>query len=684
MTTLDPPAARRTNGLVALFTATIFLSAALLFFVQPLFARLVLPELGGAPAVWTTAMLFFQSVLLGGYLYAHLTTRLLPLRAQLLVHLTIWGLALFFLPLGVPDGWALDPTTPVAGQTLVLFAAGVGVPFALLSANAPLIQSWYAASAGPSADDPYFLYGASNLGSFAALLAFPLLAEPFFGAAGIGKGFAAGFVVLGAGLLATGLAAHAPNRSRISTPPIAIKAKSLVTWAVLAFVPSSLMLAVTTKISTDIGPLPLVWVIPLALYLLTFTLTFSARALVPERALWFAAIGSTFLAAASFLGLFGATLAPATAALLVATYFVIGLWSHRRLYTLRPAAENLTVFYITMSIGGAAGGLFNAILAPSLFDDLYEGAVTLTVVLVLLLPGQRALSRQTLLRAGLVVAVALGAVFATRPDDQIFRDRSFFGTHKVIEQNGLRLYTNGTTVHGAQRLSQIDRGRPEPVFYYHKNGTMGRTVAGADATARIGIIGQGVGSLACFSRPGQSWSFYEIDPMVDYVARGSGYFNFMEACAGQTPTYLGDARIVLDSQPDKRFDILVVDAFSSSAVPVHLMTAEAVALYMDRLAPDGLLLMHISNRYYDLSRPLGRIAAAAGLYAASRYDPGDYASDPGYSGSFVAAIASSEAAFRKLDGQPGWRPLVSDGGPIWTDDFANPLSMLKLGGGIGG
>lgn len=676
MTILDQPT-RAVPALIPLFSVTIFLSAALLFFVQPLFARIVLPEIGGAPAVWTTAMLFFQSVLLGGYVYAHLSTKYLPVRAQLGLHLVIWAGALAFLPLGIPEGWTLDLTAPVAGQTLLLFAAGVGVPFALLSANAPLIQSWYAASEGPSADDPYFLYGASNLGSFVALLAFPLLAEPFFGAASIGFAFAAGFIVLGAGLLATGLMA---KRGRTSARAVQartpITASALVFWAALAFVPSSLMLSVTTKISTDIGALPVIWVLPLALFLLTFTLTFTRAPILGEPILKRVAVAGAGLSFAVFVGLFGNHLSLLTALLLVAAFFGVTLWCHARLYAARPTAEHLTTFYITMSVGGALGGLFNAIIAPSLFADLYEGPATLIALAILLLAAADGTARQMAMRASLISLVGVAAIVALTPSDQIFRDRSFFGTHKVIEQNGLRLYTNGTTVHGAQRIASMT-DTPEPLAYYHRNGPMGRVLAQAAPDARIGIVGQGVGSLACYAKPQQAWTFYEIDPMVDHVARNSGHFGFMEACAGDAPTLLGDARIVLQGQGDVRFDVLVIDAFSSTAVPVHLMTTEAVRLYMDRLAPGGVVLFHISNRYYDLPRPLGRIAEAEGIVALLRNDPGNLAKDPGHSGSRVAALARTPADLDAAGIGAGWQPLASDGGTVWTDDFANPLSILN-------
>lgn len=668
---------RRLSGLVVLFTATIFLSASLLFFVQPLFARLVLPVIGGAPAVWTTAMLFFQTVLLGGYVYAHLTTRYLPRRAQLGLHLAVWAAALVFLPLAIPEGWSLEPGAPVAFQTLTLFALGVGVPFALLSANAPLLQSWYAGSGGPSADDPYFLYGASNLGSFAALLAFPLVAEPLFGATAIGQGFAAGFVLLGAGLLASGLAAGGGAPARVAAVPTGIAARDLGLWALLAFVPSSLMLAVTTKVSTDVGAMPLVWVIPLALYLLTFTLTFTRRPLVPTRWLALAAALGALYGFAAFLGAFGNHLGLGTAGLLVLAFVAVSLWAHRALYEARPVAAGLTVFYITMSVGGALGGVFNAIVAPSFFDDLHEGPATLALALVLLVTVGRRLDGQAALRGGVVLAVAVASVVLTRPADQLFRDRSFFGTHKVIEQGGLRLYTNGTTVHGAQRLSDLGAARPDPLFYYHREGPMAQAIAAAAPDATIGIVGLGVGSLACYARPGQDWHFYEIDPMVDRVARDPALFGFMSACAGAAPTHLGDARVVLRDQTRHLYDVLVIDAFSSDAVPVHLMTREAVALYMERLAPDGLLLFHISNRYYDLSRPLGRVAADLGLAARLRHHTGDLGNDAGHSGSIVAALARGEEGLAPVAADPSWGPLANDGGRVWTDDFANVLSVLK-------
>jgi len=496
------------------------------------------------------------------------------------------------------------------------------------------------------------------------------VAAPLFGAGAIGWGFAAGFVLLGAGLLASGLAAGpgAPARVAHAAAGIrAIRARDLALWGVLAFVPSSLMLAVTTKVSTDIGALPLVWVIPLALYLLTFTLTFTRTPILPARALTMAGLLGALYAFAAFLGAFGNHLGLVTAALLVLAFLAVALWAHRALYERRPAASGLTLFYITMSVGGAAGGLFNAIVAPSVFDDLHDGPATLAVALVLMLLLGRALDARAGLRAGVVLAAIAAAAIVTRPDDQHFRDRSFFGTHKVVEQSGLRLYTNGTTVHGAQRLSDLGSPRPEPLFYYNREGPMAGAIAAAAPDATIGIVGLGVGSLACYGRPGQDWHFYEIDPMVDRVARDPALFGFMAACAPDAPTHLGDARIVLRDRTKHAYDILVIDAFSSDAVPVHLMTREALELYVDRLAPEGLLLFHISNRYYDLSRPIGRIAADLGLAARVRHHEGDFAADAGHS-----ARSSRPSRRRKQASPPSratapggpWRPMAGRSGPM--------------------
>ncbi|WP_108483363.1 fused MFS/spermidine synthase [Oceaniglobus ichthyenteri] len=728
MHTTDTPARTHRISLTpVLFTTTIFLSASLLFFVQPLFAKIVLPQIGGAPAVWTTAMLFFQSVLIGGYLYAHLLTRYVPVRAQMACHITIWALALLFLPLSVPDGWSYDASGSATWQTLLLFAAGVGVPFAVLSANAPLIQRWYGTSGGPSADDPYFLYGASNLGSLIALLAFPLVAEPWLGADRIGTGWMYGFMALGGFLMLSGLCARGSVTCAPKRAALPLTLRQIGIWLVLAFVPSSLMLAATTKIATDIGSIPMVWVVPLALYLLSFVFTFTQRPVFGAGVL---RIG--YLAALAVLGLiftkvFGAHLSWFGVGALIASFFAVALFCHGRLYDTRPEAAHLTVFYLIMSVGGALGGLFNSIIAPALFDGLYEGGVTTLIAALLVLSGRMKLSPQvagmgvlvglgavlpiivavesfgvkdaTMLSLGLValigcvalllrktlLAAAIAAATLTLvgatfiPDTTHFRDRSFFGTHQVSDEGALRLYSNGTTVHGAQRLADFDGQRPEPLYYYHKNGPMAQVMTSdiGQAATSVGIVGLGVGSLACYALPHQEWQFYEIDRVVDRVARNPDYFTFMSHCAANAPTHLGDARVVLAQQKDARYDILVIDAYSSDSVPVHLTTHEAMELYLSRLNPGGVLVYHISNRYYAIHRPLARSAAALGLAARIQHYPGKSAQDPADSPSRVVMFARHDADLGQMAGDGRWAPLTSDGERVWTDNYANLLSILE-------
>ncbi|QFS83692.1 hypothetical protein FIU97_13010 [Roseivivax sp. THAF40] len=722
------PARKLRASPVLVFTGTIFLSAALLFFVQPLYAKLVLPVLGGAPAVWTTAMLFFQTVLIAGYLYAHLMIRYVPPRIQLIVHMSLWAIALFFLPLALPADWRPDPDANTALQTLGVFAVGVGVPFAVLSANAPLLQAWYARSGGPSAEDPYFLYGASNLGSLIALLAFPLVAEPLFGAKAIGQGFAIGFVVLGAGLMLSGtlgLGTPATLRkdSDAATP---ITLRQIAFWLVLAFVPSSMMLAVTSKISTDVGSLPLIWVVPLALFLLTFVLAFRDSALNAARLKWVGLASVAWLGFV-FSGSAGSHLSLPEAVCLVLAFFGLALYAHRRLYEARPAGSQLTAFYLVMSVGGAFGGLFNSIIAPALFDTLVEGGVTTLVGAALLLSarflptpkqaiagvlyagfaglvlwslprlaGIDDTSTLTVVMLGLAagsliclrgkipaIAIAILLIVVTGktflPGEHLFQDRSFFGVHRVTDAGETRKYVNGTTIHGTQFVADLDAAQPRPLAYYHENGPLAAIFLDGpvSATDRIGIVGLGVGALACYAEGGQDWHYYEIDPVVDQVARNHDLFTFVSSCTPSAPTYLGDARRVLTDQDKMGFDVLVIDAYSSDAVPVHLTTVEAMELYMSHLSPDGVLVFHISNRYFDIDLPLVESAARLGLTAAimdhrSSGAPGDTATE-------AVFIARKAEDFGALTASEIWEPLEAGKGPFWTDDYANPLSILRWG-----
>lgn len=731
-TTLEtavPPA--RSALLPVLFTATIFTSALLLFFVQPLFTRMILPQIGGAPAVWTTAMLFFQTVLIGGYVYAHLLTHYLPAKAQVGVHVAVVALACLSLPLAVPDGWTYDATQPVVLQTLWLYALGVGLPFAALSANAPLIQAWYRQSGAPGAADPYFLYAASNLGSLIALLAFPLVAEPLFGITAVSAAWSVGFVVLGTLLLASGLTI---GRPRVASPvaeaaPVPFPALGrLAWWAALAFLPSSLMLGVTTRISTDLGSFPLVWVGPLALYLLTFVLVFSASSPLTSARLWL--ILPPALAYLVFSSL-SVSLSFAHLAPQILAFFIVGLLAHRLLFEARPDAQHLTIFYVTMSVGGALGGLFNSIIAPLAFDRLTEFPVTVACLGLLLITGnpRRRLTGDLvlgvaiaalallamvlptyllatlveptrLMRAAIASGIVLVALYLLRQRglagalmlvlvvgvwDQISRpttvlmDRSFFGLHIVRDDGGLRLYTNGTTMHGAERLSE--RGTdPTPLLYYHPKGLLAEVITQdrGPVDRKVGIVGLGVGAMACYARPGEDWHFYEIDQKVVDIALDPNLFSFMPRCGADAPIHLGDARIVLQGQADTVYDVLVIDAYSSDSVPVHLTTVEAVKLYLDRLSDDGILVFHITNRYYDLRPALAAIAKVLGveLRTKERTEAEVDRSD-GDVRSTVAVIARSVEALGALANDPSWTKVDPSDHEPWTDDHANVLSALR-------
>lgn len=712
-----------------LFTATIFTSALLLFFVQPLFTRMVLPQIGGASAVWTTAMLFFQTVLIGGYLYAHLMTRYIPTLAQVGVHIALLLLALMFLPLAVPQGWHYDPARPVVIQTLWLYMLGVGLPFAVLSANAPLIQSWYRKSGGPSADDPYFLYAASNLGSLFALLAFPLVAEPLFGVTAISGGWSISFMVLGPLLLLSGLAARKGAETEGKTPEAtAARAapglRTLGYWAFLAFLPSSLMLCVTSKISTDLGSFPLVWVIPLALYLLTFVLVFSTRS--PLSADRLRRVLPLAMAVLVFFSL-RPTATLAWIALFLLAFFVVSLLAHRMLFEARPDARQLTVFYLTMSVGGALGGLFNSIFAPLFFDRLLEYPITVALIALLMIrrpspnaPREVAIGLalamvalcpmlldimalhrlgpvvKTMLAVAVLMAIYAGfrkkplvpatatvtmvtiwALFGTA--NILMIDRSFFGVHLISVRGDIREYKNGTTVHGAQLISESG-DRPTPLTYYHPEGPMAQIVNDTRKTpARtIGIIGLGTGALSCYSTPGQDWHYYEIDPMVVDIATNPQYFSFMSTCAPDAKIHVGDARIVLQEQTDLKYDILVIDAYSSDAIPVHLATAEAIQLYLDRLNKGGILVFHVSNRFYDLSQPLAVAAKELGLVARYRYQKTAELQDAiGAYPSKVVTLARTTEDLGISATDSLWGPLPEPSIKLWTDDYANLLAALK-------
>ncbi|WP_235216107.1 fused MFS/spermidine synthase [Ruegeria halocynthiae] len=563
-----------------------------------------------------------------------------------------------------------------------------------------------------------------------ALLAFPLVADPLLGATETSNLWFMGFVVFGGLLVTSGLIALRGAHG-VATPVTteftsdSPRLKQIAIWVAIAFVPSSSMLSFTTKVSTDLGSIPLIWVVPLATYILSFVFAFAKWKNLSAKGLRIPFL----LALAAGVVLLSNIIHQHTAPIIILIYvpvlFVIALYAHRLLYEMRPPAGQLTVFYIALSVGGALGGLFNSIVAPVAFSHEIEAQLTLILAGGLLLLGKSSITPRNIaiglvtsfplllvfgmigsinplgtgaLRASVAIAMLVSVLILFRHNpvrvaililvlmlpalapkkNAIFQDRSFFGNHSVYSTAGFRIYQNGTTLHGWQREEDFGK-RPTPLSYYHPNGPMAQVITSdfGRQSESIGIVGLGTGALSCYKLPFQEWAFFEIDAMVDRVARDPSKFTYISECAPESKTYLGDARIVL-AQNTFEFDILVLDAYSSDAIPQHLITTEAVRMYTERLAPDGVLVFHISNRYYDLIGPLARIADELGLHAASQNDKLDAnIFKTGASSSIVAIISPERARIDSFVQNGKWQAVVSDGAEPWTDDKANLLSALK-------
>ncbi len=788
-----PGATSAAFALPALFTAVIFLNASLLFIVQPLFSKLALPLLGGAPAVWNTSMLVFQSLLLGGYLYAHLTSRWLRPRPQLALHATLLALSLLALPIGIRAGWASPAEGAPVPWLVMLILLGLGAPFLLLSTGAPLLQQWFARTDHPDAADPYFLYAASNAGSLLALLSYPFLVEPLIGLkvqryawsaayafttllivvcgavalrwaarrptihgeqsvtisgpvegqheapvrnaeGGVARGRVSG-ALNGAASSATDRASELSAAAGVDAGAQAVRWRSRLWWVLLSFAPSSLLLGVTTYLSTDVAVVPLLWVVPLALYLLTFIIAFARRRLIAhELALRLQPMLLLPLVAIIFAGRAGDVRVMAPMHLLL--FFVTALVCHGELARLRPGAAHLTDFYLWLSVGGVLGGVFNVLIAPMLFDRVLEYQIILALACAVRpwpstagVRGRRQLLGDLLfpLALGVLVVAALrypgdwhpllamyavpaigatGAVvcalFVRRPlrlglgvlallvagwvggatgKRPMVTVRSFFGAYSVQDLgNGYHSLKHGSTLHGAQNL-RPEHAR-EPLTYFGLRGPLGDIVGAARLAGRplaIGVVGLGTGSVACFARPGDHFTFYEIDPLVATLARDKRLFTYLENCTPDVPIIIGDARLSLERDSAVRYDVLILDAFSSDAIPVHLLTREAMKLYLSRLTPSGVLAIHISNRYLNLRPAVANLAADAGVPALLGEDrrlPRQQLLRM-YSASVWIAVTHDSALRESLDIRDRWEPLLAPAGErVWTDDYSNVLGAL--------
>jgi spermidine synthase len=731
--------------MVLLFAFTLFLSSSLLFVVQPMVAKMMLPLLGGTPAVWNTCMVFFQATLLAGYLYAHASTRWLRFQHQALLHIVMLVASFLVLPIVVARHNAEPPPTdmPILWLLRVLVMT-VGVPFFLVSASGPLLQRWFTRTDHPLARDPYFLSVAGNIGSIAALLAYPALLEPTLRLAEQSSVWTVGYVGL---VLLTGLCfffvyrqsrviAHSATSNDVETAAATLQPptwRQRGHWIVLAFVPSSLLLGVTTFLTTDVAAVPLLWIVPLVVYLLSFVLVFSRRTILPHllvsRALPLWVLPLAWLIVFN-AGLPVVVLGP----IHLLAFFLAAMVCHGQLARRRPEGRYLTEFYLSMSLGGVLGGLFNALVAPLVFRSVLEyplalvlacalypgrlnvetpharrldlalpaivGAMTLavmyfagaadakvsaTLVLALMIPSVLCFSfsaRPVRFALGVGALMLAGGGYVAAQEQITHRGRSFFGVHRVFDvpERHQRYLVHGGIVHGVQHLEPAKRR--EPSAYYHKAGPIGQVFAELrhPAPNRVAVIGLGIGGLAAYSERGERWTFFEIDPAIAELARDTRQFTFLADSPADLRIVLGDARIALTKEPDRAYDMLILDAFSSDAIPVHLLTREALQLYLRTLDESGLLAFHISNRYLQLAPLVAELARDAGLTCLVRYDKqmGPDAIAQGRVPSQWAVLARSPETLRPLIQDARWKSVDPGAGAVaWTDDFSNPLSVMR-------
>jgi hypothetical protein len=748
MTISDRPASETPRSVVSsrnlvltVFTAAIFVSAALLFAVEPMFTKMVLPELGGSASVWTMATVFFQTMLLAGYIYAHLLTRFVEARLSVAVHLGIMVAACAVLPLHISTGWGRPPPEGEAQWLMGLFAISIGLPFFVLSANGPLLQAWFLRTDHPLAKDPYFLYVASNIGSFLALLSYPFVIEPFIGLGKQAWLWTIGFYGL---ILLIGGCAISSVRPRDQSSPAAARHEAPAaepTWPQiascigLAAVPSGLLLAVTAYIATDVASVPLLWVLPLAIYLLTLVIAFQTRPFIPH---WL--VVEIFPISICILIVF-VTVSPlewlvSSLTVHAGAFFVTALLCHGELARRRPAPRYLTNFYIWMSTGGVIGGVLTGLVAPHVFSWVAEYPILIVLAILCLpwpsQPTSRAL--QYSLLAGLAVSVlalfalkAFGVKFSTVSiyvlngallgatvylwrmplsfagvvafilftnvycfdyGKDSFLVRNFFGVLNAAETGDgrFRVLWHGTIGQGSQRIRDDHgvavTGRPEMIAEFFDGAGIAQTV---DAVhARVGgpinyaVIGLGTGALTCRALPGDTVTYYEIDPDVIRIARNPQLFNYISECGPDTKIVQGDARLTLSDAPKQSYDLIFVDAFLGAAIPIHLLTREAMAMYFSKLNPHGIVAIHVSNRNLELASVVAGVAEANGAIA--RYYRGGDVQQNIHENKWVplvVAVARTEEDFGVLAQSKYW-PIVhrnpKEG--AWADDYSNIIGAV--------
>jgi hypothetical protein len=733
-----------------LFSGTLFVSAALMFIVQPMFGKTLLPMLGGSPAVWNTCMVFYQTILFLGYLYAHTLSTYVGQPRQIQIHAAVIFLSFLALPIALPELQPPTETNPTFWLMWVLLLS-IGLPFFVVSTTSTLLQKWFANIGHQTSHDPYYLYAASNSGSLLALLSYPFLIEPTLGLATQKMVWSGGYVLLCVLVLSCGVllwrSPSAEKREQDNLPKT-IKKISLriqLHWGFLAFVPSSLLLGLTNFISTDIASVPLLWIIPLTLFLLSFVWVFSTwGARIHPFMVNFQPIVLLPFIAYSFIN---PALLPYWLDLVLhlVAFFLAIMVCHGELAKSRPNTEHLTTFYLIMAFAGMLGGMFNTFIAPFVFDSVYEYPIMIVAALLLRpnLWGEsslKILNLKTLISQSLfpVVLFILGLSFYYTVDDfpryldsvggalilgagltyayrkqaltlalltgtllffslglhsslshTLYQKRSFFGVFSVREallrdENGrsekYHALFHGTTKHGAERLA--DSLKTTPLTYYSRQGPIGQLFKEFDADNDqwvVGSVGLGAGALACYAKPNQHWTFYEIDPLVVKIARNTDYFHYLALCAKNSKMQMGDARLSLKKEPKQKFDLLILDAFSSDSVPIHLLTQEAMKLYFDRLKPTGILAFHITNRHLDIKKVMANhvqtLNLSARIQAFKPINPAPLITATDW----VVIVKDPQVLMRLDKSRLGtWQklPLYFNMKP-WTDDFTNILAIWK-------
>jgi hypothetical protein len=715
-----------------------------LFWIELALAKLLLPRLGGTPAVWNTCMLFFQVLLLAGYSYVLGVTSWIGARKQAVLHTVLLLVSLLYLPLRLVGniGSVSEQSYPAVWLFGYLVSA-IGLPVFLISTTSPLLQKWFTRTGHQSASDPYFLFAVSNAGSLVALISYPVLLEPLIRLSRQTQLWVVGYVVflvltIGC-VLVLWKTARSENRQEphpfidSATVSNSISIKRRLWWILLAFVPSSLLFGVTTYVTTEIAPTPLLWTIPLALYLVTLILAFARRNLVFERLTRTALTGLALLLT---LVIAANATEPTSAIVLVhlGFFFVAALVCHSPLAGDRPDAARLADFYLCVAVGGMLGGIFNTLIAPITFNTIVEyplvivlaclihrqnsdesssrdrafdliwpaGIGVLTVALAFIVRGS---DLPSMARLGLIFgaplvivnhrfrsrpvrfALALGAVmlasvvYSETQTRTLHVERNFFGplSVKYDAASVTRNLYHGNTIHGRQFVYPVLQG--EPLSYFHREGPLGQIIDAFNsnpASPNIAVVGLGAGAMACYARPDQSWTFYEINPAVVRIAQNTEYFTYLHnSQAGSTKIVLGDARLQLQNAPDHHYGLIVLDAFNSDAIPVHLLTQEAIDLYTSKLATGGLLAFHISNRSLKLDSVLANLSAHNGARSLSRAD-GELDRVRGKDPSEWLVMARDSPALDLLAQTRRWRELqgqtTSD---PWTDDFSNILRVFR-------